>query len=271
LRLPQASVRLGRVEARRGAQAVVEIENIGGTTADVIAEIGAPFSLPEPAFAVRPGEQKRIRLDVMPGPPQRYRTWMKFKGGATTPELEVEAELVSGAAIASRITHPEEAEKTKPEPPPADPEPWMPDLNFARSIRVTNVTPTSADIEWPVEMNGARSFRLERLMFTRDSAREIRNVWLPLPKTSLTRRDPQWIATLAALHPNQSQTIRVVPLGPEGQPGNSLFRLDFYTPPAASFPKPGLFPSLLVAFLAIGAFVLFRKLRRHYTEPISGF
>jgi len=154
---------------------------------------------------------------------------------------------------------------------PAELPPWMPDLNLARSIRVTAVTATTAHVEWPAELNGAASFRIERLMLTRDSSKELRNAWVEIPKTTFARRDPLWIASLVGLEPNQSQTIQVVPLGPEGQPRGALFRLAFYTSARASIPRPQLLPSLIISLLALGAFLLFRRVRRHYTEPISGF
>lgn len=271
LHLPQASVGLGRVDALRGLQSGVEIENVGGTTAQVVAEVGAPFFLPETTFGVAPGERKRIRLNVLPGEPQRYRTWLKFKAGPTEAELEVDAELVSGMNSPARNARVEERDKPSATPAPVAPPPWMPDLELAKSIRVTHVTPTSADVEWPLDMDGAAAFRLERLILTRDSAGNFRNAWTEIPKTTFSRRPPLWIASLTGLTPNQSQTIRIVPLGPEGQPRAPLVRLDFSTAPRVTLPAPRLLPSLAILLLAIGAFALFRRLRRHCTEPLSGF
>ena len=271
LRMPQPSVGLGRVDSMRGIQSAVEIENVGGTVAQVTAEVGAPFYLPDPTFDVQPGERKRIPLNVQPGEAQRYRTWLKFKAGPTNAELEVDAELVSGTAAPGRTARAEERDKPKATPEPAAPEPWMPDLELAKSIRVTNVTPTSADIEWPLDMDGAADYRLQRLMLTRDKTGNIRNTWVEIPKTTISRRPPLWVATMASLSPNQSQTIRVVALTPEGQHRSQLFRLDFTTPPRASIPKPGAISILTILLLAVGAFALFRRLKRHYSEPISGF
>ena len=272
LRLVQQNLALGRIDATRGARANVELENAGGTTASVTAEIAPPFSLSETAFDVMPGEKKRLALIVPPCEAQRYRTWLKFKAGVTNAELEVEAELVTSMR-ASRPSRDEPAEtkRTAPVVDPADLPPWMPDLNIAKAIRVTNITPTSANLEWPIEMNGAAKFRIDRQLFTRDSAKVLRTAWVEIPKTTFARQGPIWVVSVTGLHPQQSQTVRIVPLDPEGRAGEALFRLDFYTPPARSLPKPGLVSALIVILLAIGAVTLWKRIRRQFTEPISGF
>ncbi|MGB8167299.1 MAG: fibronectin type III domain-containing protein [Chthoniobacteraceae bacterium] len=272
LRLAQQSLALGRIDATRGARASVELENVGGTTASVTAEIAPPFALSETIFDVLPGEKKRLTLIVPPGDAQRYRTWLKFKAGATNVELEVEAELFGGMS-SSRAAREEDPETKRPARPkdPAELEPWMPDLNLAKDIRVTNITPTSANLQWPVDMNGAAKFRVDRLVLTRDSAMELRNAWLEIPKTTFTRQGPLWVASVTGLQPQQSQTVRIVPLNPEGRAGSELFRIDFYTVPKRTIPKPSLFSSLFVVLFAIGGFILFRRIRRQFSEPISGF
>jgi hypothetical protein len=269
LRVAQHSLALGRIDANRGTQASVEVENAGGTVVKVTGEIGAPFALLEPTFDLPPGQKKRLTLNVQPSEPRRYRTWLKLKGGPTNAELEVEAELV-GDFTASRPAKSPRPTAT-PAPNPADLPPWMPDLNIARAIRVTAVTATSANIEWPAELNSATQYRAERQVLTRDSARALRIVWMDVPKTTFTQQGPLRIAHLTTLQPQQSQTIRIVPLNPEGKPETMLFKIDFDTPPRLSLPKPGKF-SLLFATLAVGvALLVWRRLRRSLAGPISGF
>ncbi len=272
LRLAQPSLALGRIDAARGARANVEVENAGGTTANVTGEIAPPFALSETTFDVLPGEKKRVALILPPGDAQRYRTWLKFKAGSASAELEIEAELVGGMG-SSRVAREETPEKNgnTPTTNPGEPEPWMPDLNLAKSIRVTNITPTSANLQWPTDLNGAAKFRVERLILTRDSAMELRNAWVELPQTTFARQGPLWVASLTGLQPQQSQTVRIVPLNPEGRAGEALFRMDFYTLPKRVIPKPSLFSTLLVALLAIGGVILWKRIRRQFTEPISGF
>lgn len=273
LHLAQQNLALGRVDANRGARASVDLENIGGTTATVTAEIAPPFSLSETTFDVRPGEKKRVSLLIPPGYAQRYRTWLKFKGGPTSAELEVEAELVGGMAAPSQSRPSDEpdTQRAARRPDPADEEPWMPDLNVAKDIRVTGITPTSANIQWPVELNGAGKFRLDRLILTRDSAKELRNAWVEIPKTTLAKQGPLWVAHLTDLEPQQSQTVRVVSLDPEGKPKEELFRLDFYTHPKRALPRPSLLSTLLTALAVLGGFILWKRIRRQFSEPLSGF
>ena len=272
LRLTQRNLALGRVDATRGARATVELENAGGTTAKVTAEIAPPFLVNEPSFDLRPGEKKQLALILRPGETQRYRTWLKFLAGAVTAELEIEAEMVgmSGSSSAGS-TDPAARRQPAPVLDPADLPPWTPDLDLAKAIRVTAVTATSANLEWPADLNGAALYDFERLILTRDSAKELRNAWVKIPKTNFSRQGPLWVASLTGLSPQQSQTVRVVPLDAEGRPGPALFRLDFHTAPPRALPKPRALPSLVVVLLVAGGALLWKRVRRQFTEPISGF
>lgn len=273
LRVPQHNVALGRVDAARGAQAAVEIENVGGTVAHVAAAISAPFSLGQDTFDLLPGERKQLLLSVEPGAAQLYRTWAKFSAGPSTAELEIDAELVNNlAASRGSSVRPDSSSRSDTATATDEIPPWMPDLNLAKSIRVTSITSTAARVEWPVELQDAPAFRVERLMLTRDSSQELRNAWVEIPHTSFTREGPIWVANLKGLEPLQSQTIRVVPLLGEGRIGGPLFQLDFNTRPAhALLPRPQLVPSLFLILLAIGGVLVWRRMRRQFTEPISGF
>ena len=268
VRVAQRSLALGRIDATRGAQATIDVQNVGGTLAKASGEIGAPFALSEPSFDLPPGASRKLTLSVQPGEPQRYRTWLKLKAGATTTEIEVEAELI-GEMSASRDTADEKSKK--PPVAPAELPPWMPDLNIARTIRVTDVTSTSARLEWPIELNGAAKFRVDRMILTRDSAHELRMAWTEIPKTTFTRQGPLWVASLSGLQPQQSQTVRVVPLTTEGRAGRHLFRLDFYTLPARTLPKPRLIPTLLTCLFVVMGILVWKRVRRQFSEPISGF
>jgi hypothetical protein len=175
---------------------------------------------------------------------------------------------------ASRSISSDSVAETKPRTPTVDPSdlpPWTPDLNVAKAIRVTGITSTSAKLEWPVDFNGAGRFRVERLMLTRDSAKELRNAWVEIPKTTFAKQGPTWVASLTGLRPQSSQTVRIVPLNAEGRPGEALFRLDFYTPPQRVIPKPSLTTTLIVILLTITGVTLWRRIRRQFSEPISGF
>lgn len=273
LRVAQRNLTLGRIDAARGTRASIDLENIGGTTAQVTAEIAPPFSLTETAFDVLPGAKKRLAVILPAGDPQRYRTWLKFQAGPASAELEVEGELAGGMSAASRPSRAETSE-TKPTGRPqiaGEIEAWTPDLNIAKDIGITNITTRSANIQWPVELNGAAKFRAERLILTRDSAKELRNAWVDIPNTTFTRQGPLWIASLTGLSPAQSQTVRIVPLNAEGRPGEMLFRLDFFTLPERTLPKPSLLSVLFAAVVCLGGFILWKRIRRQFSEPISGF
>lgn len=273
LRLTQRNLALGRIDASRGARATVELENAGGSTAKVTAEIAPPFLVTEPSFELRMGEKKRLALILQPGEPQRYRTWLKFAAGTANAELEIEAEMVGemGAGRSADTSDSASGKRPAPTLDPTDLPPWMPDLDLARSIRVSAITATSANLEWPAELNGAALYRFERLMLTRDSSKELRNAWVEIPKTKYFRQGPLWVASLTGLGAQQSQTVRVVPLDAEGHPGTALFQLDFFTAAPRSLPKPRLLPSLFFILAVAGGALLWKRIRRQFSEPISGF
>jgi hypothetical protein len=112
---------------------------------------------------------------------------------------------------------------------------------------------------------------VERQIFTRDSNLELRDAWVTVPKVTFSRQGPIWVASLTGLQPQQSQTVRIVPLNAEGRGGEALFRLDFYTLPKRSIPKPSLLTTLCILLVTIGGITLWRRIRRQFTEPISGF
>jgi hypothetical protein len=183
--------------------------------------------------------------------------------------VEVDAELIGDMSPERAAV--ERGARAKKGVRPDELPPWMPDPGIARAIRVTGVTSTSAKIEWPAELNSSDHFRLERMLFTRDSARELRTAWVEIPKTTFARQGPIWIASLTGLQPQQSQTIRVVPLTSEGKPERELFRLDFYTLSSRLIPKPRLVPTLLVVLAVALGFLFWKRMRRHFSTPLSGF
>ena len=108
-------------------------------------------------------------------------------------------------------------------------------------------------------------------MLTRDSSKELRNAWVEIPKAKYFRQGPLWVASLTGLGAQQSQTVRVVPLDAEGHPGTALFQLDFFTAAPRSLPKPRLLPSLFLILAVAGGALLWKRIRRQFSEPISGF
>lgn len=263
LRVAQQHLVLGRVPADRGGQMALEVENGGGLPAAVSSEIGAPFALVPPTFLLAPGEKRQVAVLIQPAESGPYRGWLKLKAAPLIAEVEVEAELATGAGnprSAPGTSRPHRTERKRPEETVELP-PWRPDVNVIKAIRVTELQPTGARIEWPADMTPAAKFRIERLMLTRDSAGELGNVWLHVPHVAFSREGPQWFARVSALTPAQSQTLRVVPLDEAGAPGASLFKIDFFTPPAPRrFSPPSLLQWLLLALaVCVGALVWKRR------------
>lgn len=266
LRVTQQRVRFGRMPADRGGQAPILLENLGGTTAEVTCEVREPFALVPPTIALAPGEKRQVMLAIQPAAPGPYRGWLKLQSPPVVAEIEIEAELVgtsgSGRTASSnpRVTRPR---TPGTRPPAAEEEPeWTPDMEGAKEVRITALRPSSARLQWPAAMGSGNKFKLERLILTKDSAGELRTVWLDLPQVTLSREGAQWFAEMNGLTPGQSQTIRVVPLDDAGAAGTTLFRIDFSTPPA---PQGLRVPSLLQALVGLlvlcGAALAWKRFR----------
>ncbi|MDB6149491.1 MAG: hypothetical protein JWQ44_939, partial [Chthoniobacter sp.] len=114
----------------------------------------------------------------------------------------------------------------------------------------------------PAHLSAATTFQLERLMLMRDSAGEIRNVWVPMSKVAFAREGASWSARIQGLAERQSQTIRVVPVAAGGERSRSLFRVDFDTPAKPQIlPRLSLLQICLLALAVCVGVVLWRKFR----------
>jgi hypothetical protein len=273
LRASQERIALGSQPADRGGQIALDLENIGGMPATVVGEIGAPFVVTPATFLLPPGEKRVVAVGIQPAQPGPYRSWLKLKAAAVNLEVEVEAELASTSPSAPRspAANARTQRTEQPQPPepdePDEPQQWMPDMNIAGAIRVSDIRPTSAHLEWPAEINDSTRFRIERMMFTRDPKGEYRNVWLDLPQVTISRDGPKWRASIAGLKPAQSQTLRVVNLDSEGNPVLSLFKVDFFTPEEPRrLRAPSLIEALVGALVICGGIAFWRRTR----QPTAG-
>jgi hypothetical protein len=267
IRVDPTKLSFGRIDASAAAQVPFAVENTGGSIARVSASIGEPFVLPQPNFDLAPGEKKQLALAIQPAEPNRYRAWLLLKVETMKVELEVEAEMLqsnsTSAAAASRpmkgAPHRTKSENiSRSEETPV----WMPDLNVVKDIQVSELTPTTAKLAWPAHLSAATTFQLERLMLMRDSAGEIRNVWVPMSKVAFAREGASWSARIQGLVERQSQTIRVVPIAAGGERARSLFRVDFDTPAKPQIlPRLSLLQICLLALAVCVGVVLWRKFR----------
>lgn len=262
LRLPQTQFSFGLADAAFGKQIPCEIENTGGTPTQVTVEISAPFAVNPMNFDLRAGEKKSLALLLLKGDPGRFRTRLTFRAGPVSAEAEVDGELAKGINMpGGRRADTRAPQSTLPRVREIEPTAWKPDLNLAKLIRVVSVTPTSAQIEWPTELTPATAFRLERAMMTRDTSGELRTAWVEVAKVAITRESTRYLADVSDLSPQQSQTMRVVPMV-DGQPRKALFTLDFFTPPKrVSGFKPGLIHYLLIALALVGGFAYWQRRR----------
>ncbi|MDR3406713.1 MAG: fibronectin type III domain-containing protein [Chthoniobacter sp.] len=271
-------VAFGRLAVGHAASASLQVENIGGTSGRVAWEISPPFRVAETSATMQPGDKKEIPVEIDTKVPGRYRTWLKFKAGDQSFDVPVEAEVAypakysSGAASASSIPGvgtPVDL-SALPDPPEAAPLPatplipfdWTTDPRLPKGVHVSDITSTSAIIEWPTSLSSAPHFRVEMRQLRTGTDGQLEVVWLQPTGIPIETRGTNYAAILKGLYPGQPWTVRIVPLQASGEAGNRLFTVDFQTPSKSSLLARLLKPStqwLLIALLGLVAWQVWQR------------
>lgn len=112
---------------------------------------------------------------------------------------------------------------------------WMADHVLPKGVEVSHITQTSAVIEWPASLApGISRFRVEVRQLQNTPDRTLEVSWFPLTDVPIQSRGTAFAALLTDLPPGQPFTVRIVPLQANGEAGERLFALDFFTPPKSS-------------------------------------
>jgi hypothetical protein len=209
---------------------------------------------------------------------------VQFKAGTQAFEIAVEAEVATGAgrpnaaarAVAGKNMNPSAAVEAEPVAPesveevnfsPAAPSEWFGDRILPPGVRVADVTPTTATLEWPASLSPASQFRVDLRQLAYAPGGGLTVNWLELGGLEITRQGSNFVTTIRDLEPAQPWTIRVRPADGGGE--NRLFAIEFRTPPKPSYlpkvsPLRGLV-AVLVALLACQAFFWWRR-RAEYQQ-----
>jgi hypothetical protein len=79
--------------------------------------------------------------------------------------------------------------------------------------------------------------------------------WVRPTDIPIEARNGNYVAILKGLMPGQPWTVRIIPLQANGEAGNRLFTIEFYTPEKSSLvarlTKPSLTQLLLIALLVL--------------------
>ena len=190
VRSVRGPVMFGRVDAARAAGADFELENFGGTAADVSWEIGAPFVMEQPSARLAPGEKKTLTLRMQPAAAGKYRAWLTVQCNRQKLEIPVEAELFAKAApaAASRANVAASLAREPDTPAPealiaATPELTVPSAEPASPE--TPAAPPEAQARWHLRANrtrgGTRRNRREAAALLRERRprrnRTVRRQW----------------------------------------------------------------------------------------------
>jgi hypothetical protein len=247
-RLVTPALGFGRIPTGKPVEMNYELENIGGTSGTVIWDISAPFKTPASSATLRAGERKSFPLQIEPNTAGRYRTWLQFTAGSQRFDLPVQAEVMppvgftarpspGAGATAAPVETPEgsgvaggaPAAKPNENVHRAIPADWY-DQKPPKGVNVHSITPTTAVIEWPASLCPAKTFRAEMIKYSVEHDHLLHAVWLWDNEDPIERRGPNYALILKALTPRQPYTVRILPLDPDGKPGERLFAVDFFTP-----------------------------------------
>lgn len=246
--LPQPMT-FGRLAVGAQASEHFTVENIGGASGRVAWEISPPFRTPETSATLQAGEKKDFALELETKLPGRYRTWLKFRAGAQSFDVLVDAEIAStGKGVPRTLTGATGApgsaeaappaadtgaspEGSDPAPPPAPmPLPdWVTDPRLPGGVRVSQITETSAVIEWPASLSPATRFRVDMRQLKIGADHRMEISWVQPTGIPIERKADVYKAVLTDLRPGQPWSVRILPLEASGEAGAALFTVDFFT------------------------------------------
>ncbi|MEP6667618.1 MAG: fibronectin type III domain-containing protein [Chthoniobacter sp.] len=262
-------VSFGRLAAGHPASARFQLENIGGTSGKVSWEIIPPFRVTENSATIQPGDKKEFPVEIESTVPGRYRTWLKLRAGDQSFDIPVEAEVAGAARSSTRMAGVPGSTATVdlsalPEPPEATPVvatplipfDWDMDPRVPSGVEVSQITPTSAIVEWPAVLSPAARFRVDMRQLKVDPDGRIETIWLQPTGIPIEARGKNYAAILTGLQPGEPWAVRIMTLPPSGE-ATRLFTVTFQTPPKtallAQLPRPSLLQCLLVALLGLAA------------------
>jgi len=273
MRATPQSMTFGRLATGTQPSERFTVENIGGASGRVAWEISPPFRTPETSVTLQAGEKKEFALELETKLPGRYRTWLKFRSGAQSFDLPVEAEIAAtgggrriaagspgspsipgGVAPADPGASPE-ADESAPAPAPIPVPGWVTDSQLPRGVRVSKITATSAVIEWPASISPATRFRVDMRQLKIGADHRIEISWVQPTGIPIERKGDTYNAVLTDMSPGQPWTVRILPLQANGEVGAPLFTVEFFTPGKLSIGRRLAHPSLL-QLLVIGLTLL---------------
>lgn len=274
MRTSPTAINFGRLPPTAKATEHFEVENIGAASGRVAWEISPPFRTPETSVTLPAGEKKGFDLELDTKAPGRYRTWLKFRAGTQSYDMLVEAEVAAaggGGRMAPRSATgglgapapgaPADLnaapESTEPAPPPPTvPLPdWAADPRLPRGVRVTQITATSAVIEWPASLSTATRFRVDMRQIRLGADGRMEISWVQPTGIPMERRGDNYVAILTEMQSGQPWTVRILPLQASGEAGAPLFTVQFQTlgesSATARFRTPSLLQLLVIALIAL--------------------
>jgi hypothetical protein len=252
-----------------------ELENVGGSTAEVTWSIAAPFRTAQNSTLLVAGEKRSFPLELESKTAGRFRAWLQCRVGAQTFDVPVEAQVAAGAPVARRTgagqapaspAAPEATPET-PEVPnaaPAVPPDWLEDAMRPAGVSVSEKTATTATLKWPLTLSPDTKFRVEARELYLGEGRALSARWVPVGDQKIVQADGFHSTTLRGLRPGMSWTVRVLPVNAQGETGERLFAVRFTTPAKPSLkPRSWLLPGLVAALLGLVGWRVVSWFRRH--------
>ncbi len=259
----------------RGAGAKFLVRNRGGMPGFWRAEPAAPFVVSPMEVRLRPGEHAEIDVRLETVEPGQHRAAIRFAGELQTVQVSVEGEAAPGVAAApSRGVLPRRAEA--PQPASNEIEEAGPGLRSIEEIaelagqarpglpkiRVMELTPSSAVLEWPEAMTEAKPVRLDLQKLALDKNRNLQAEWLEHRDTRIKVRNGTVRAEIRNLPPGAIHFMRIAIVDKDTGTVRPLFTLNFGTPKAQPLVKVTPLRTLFAVALVCAGILIWQAYRR---------
>jgi hypothetical protein len=262
LRVREPVVRFHEALPNAPTRAEVQIENRGGTAANVILKITPPFTVEAGNLIVEPGAAKRVAIALSSSREGTERGTLHIRSQTGQLEVPLEAKVVAkrelpGRDNLARRVSADPARVIKTALPSQESSGLVPER-----LLVQKTTSTSATIEWPADFSSATRFKAEERRLSLHE-RTLKIDWVEHPGFRTEKNGGRVIGTFTGLTPGQVYMMRVVPvLGPEAQ-ATPLVDVQFRTRPEPPH-KFRITPlRILIVLFVVGiATIIWRRIKQ---------
>jgi len=260
---PEHSLQLGELRKDTPLKGRFLVKNVGGTDAPLA--IDAPSQLqitPDPRnLILEPNQEQAFDVQLARFPSDTFREKIRITSpGIEATELTIEA----SAPKPSKPSLPVENFLRIPASSPESPSLPVPEKGSAvEKATLVSSLPHEIVIAWKLPTPETSQFVIERRLISAGPDGGVLIKWKAWQGTRITIADGSATARFERLPANTFWTIRIVPLGKDGKPGNPSPAFQIATQPIRQWIIPAWFWILLLAGIVCAFFLAFRRHQRH--------